>query len=117
MNLANEIVWKKASDVTISWPLPKDGENWGNWRLNMSEPVSLDFHGAYYKHDPYWIPLKDMATFEGLGHWLHHLSEKHDRIFTDVDLGQLVRAVVDCARLIPKHTWFPNSTKSKQANR
>jgi hypothetical protein len=86
----------KASDFIMP-PAPEHGDSWGDWRLNMEKPPSLDFHGGCYQHHPYQVVLTEVSTWLGFCRWLHHLSGK--TWARGKGLGDFFQAVMDVQNL------------------
>lgn len=38
-------------------PPAEDGDQWGAWRLTLTDPPSLDYIGDTHKHSPYEVEL------------------------------------------------------------
>jgi hypothetical protein len=57
-------------------PTPVNGDRWGDWCYNTSEPPSIDYCGGGYKSCPYQVLLDDVNTDRKLIHWVGHLMGK-----------------------------------------
>ncbi len=88
----------RASDWRRPDPL-EHGHRWGDWRLSLTEPPSLDYIGEPYRaHRPYEVTLSsifDQTTYlewPGLVNWIQHLSEKY---WGAASIGDFTRAIMD----------------------
>jgi hypothetical protein len=74
---------------------------WGDWKFNAANPPSLDFHGGYYRGNPYQVLVRDVNTWLGFCQKLRHLEQKSgpQSPFTNQALGDFVRAVMAVCEL------------------
>lgn len=87
-----------ASDVPAP-PPAEDGDTWGDWRLTLTDPPSLDYIGDTYRHDPYEVELSEIfcgnnweAAFLN---WIKHL---HGKDWGSASMGDFVDAVLTISR-------------------
>ena len=97
---AGEAIPASALDIDI--PVPRNGDRWGDWVLNTSEPASLDYIGGFYQASPYWIRLDRIFSLDdtyrsnpGFTGWIKHL---HDKEWGRKSMGDFVDAVLTIGR-------------------
>lgn len=74
-------------------PLPKHGDEWGKWKLNLRGEPSLDFANGY------WMELSTVQTDNGLVEWLKHLSKKVWFAEEPANAGNFINAVMTLRKL------------------
>ena len=79
--------WTGPQLFAVKIPKPVNGDHWGNWYYNTSNPPSLD-----YKPYKYEVIIDELNTPQGFTHWVVHLLGKS---WGRDSIGDFVQAVYD----------------------